>query len=328
MTWAVKESAIPAQVLPAVAFGKGVPLRMYEDNDACSSVVKSGYSPKLRHLVRTKRTSIGMLSEVLLPHEIGTAEILRIDSANQKADALTKPLNGDKFQVALDMLNIRAPNSDNNDSTKCLLGLEQFEDAIPPSTARGSKDLMTDEGSTTPPPMESDDLESEEVDATFDRTLNDASSFAHQVHHLPKNPLCRQCAMFKTKASPARVRKISLSEQALITEAFQGLQLDHKYMFGQSTPFLTVRDIFTGWIYAYPVADKSKPRGRKGVKTHHRSEIIIQDFVLAANTFNLAHFAITPERPQQSGLVERSNALASEPTEIYLQESALHERFF
>eukprot|EP00971_Amphidinium_carterae_P181525 3601302-Amphidinium_carterae.6 len=41
-TSAVKESAIPAQVLLAVAFGKGVPLRMYEDNDACSSVVKSG----------------------------------------------------------------------------------------------------------------------------------------------------------------------------------------------------------------------------------------------------------------------------------------------
>eukprot|EP00971_Amphidinium_carterae_P152196 3016729-Amphidinium_carterae.1 len=66
MTSAVKESAIPAQVLLAVALGKGVPLRMYEDNDACSSVVKSGYSPKLRHLVRTQRTSIGMLSEVLL----------------------------------------------------------------------------------------------------------------------------------------------------------------------------------------------------------------------------------------------------------------------
>eukprot|EP00971_Amphidinium_carterae_P192330 3816348-Amphidinium_carterae.2 len=78
MTSAVKESAIPAQLLLAVALGRGVPLRMYEDNDACSSVVKS---------------------EVLLPHEIGNAEILRIDSANQKADALTKPLIGDNFQA-------------------------------------------------------------------------------------------------------------------------------------------------------------------------------------------------------------------------------------
>eukprot|EP00971_Amphidinium_carterae_P096964 1919553-Amphidinium_carterae.1 len=120
------------------------------------------------------------------------------------------------------MMNIRAPDSDDNDSTKCLLGLERFEDAIPPSTARGSDDPMPIEGPTTPPPpLESDDLESEEVDATFDHTLNDASSFAHQVHHLPKNPLCRHCVMFKTKVSPARIRKISLSEQASITEAFQ-----------------------------------------------------------------------------------------------------------
>eukprot|EP00971_Amphidinium_carterae_P139138 2757445-Amphidinium_carterae.2 len=80
-----------------------------------------------------------MLSEVLLPHEIGTAEILCIDSANQKADALTKPLIGDKFQAALDMMNIRAPNED---ADKCLPGLEWFEDAIPPSTARGSEDPM------------------------------------------------------------------------------------------------------------------------------------------------------------------------------------------
>eukprot|EP00971_Amphidinium_carterae_P175894 3486779-Amphidinium_carterae.1 len=74
-----------------------------------------------------------MLSEVLLPHEIGTAEILRIDSANQKADALTKPLIGDKFQTALEMMNIRNPNAE---SAKCLPGLERFEDATPPSTAR------------------------------------------------------------------------------------------------------------------------------------------------------------------------------------------------
>eukprot|EP00971_Amphidinium_carterae_P295904 5876766-Amphidinium_carterae.1 len=155
MTSAVKESAIPAQVLLAVAF------------------------------------SIGMLSEALLPHEIGTAEILPIDSANRKADALTKSLIGDKFQAALDMMNIRAPN---DDSTKCLPVLNgvrmQFH------------------------------LQRQEV-LKIRCQRKDASSFPHQVHHLPKNPLCRHCVLFKTKASPARVRKISLSEQASITEAFQ-----------------------------------------------------------------------------------------------------------
>eukprot|EP00971_Amphidinium_carterae_P349322 6490962-Amphidinium_carterae.1 len=227
------------------------------------------------------------------------------------------------------MMNIRAPNNDDNDSTKCLPGLERFEDAIPPSTARGSKDLIADEGTTPPlPPMESDDLESEEVDATFTRTLNDASSFAHQVHHLPKNPFCRHGVVFKTKASPARVRKISLSEQASITEAFQGLQFDHKYRFGRSTPFHTVRDVFTGWIYAYPVADKSKLEVERvlrhiiGARSSYK--ILVSDSapeLLAENNLNFAHCALTAERPQQSGHVERSNALISEPAGIDLQQS-------
>eukprot|EP00971_Amphidinium_carterae_P349535 6491065-Amphidinium_carterae.2 len=205
------------------------------------------------------------------------------------------------------MMNIRAPNSGDKNSTTCLLGLERFEDAIPPSTARGSRDMMPDECTTTPaPPMESDDLESEEIDATLDRTLNDASSFAHQVHHLPNNPLCRHCVMFKTKASPARVRKISLSEQASITEAFQVNTLPYSQ----------------GWIYAYPVVDKSKPKVERllrhiiGARSSYK--MLVSDSapeLLAANTFNLAHFALTPERPQQT--------LVSELAGIYLQQSGL-----
>eukprot|EP00971_Amphidinium_carterae_P256184 5086584-Amphidinium_carterae.1 len=229
------------------------------------------------------------------------------------------------------MMNIRTPN---DDSTKCLPGLERFEDAIPPSTARGSEDPTLDED-TIPPPMENDGFESEDVDTTFDHTLKDAASFAHQVHHLPKNPLCRHCVTFKTKASPARVKKISLSEQVSITEAFQGLQLDHKYMFGQSTPFLTVRDVFTGWIYAYPVADRSKHEVERvlrhiiGARSSYKT--LVSDSapeLLASNTFNLAHFALTPGRPQQSGHVDRSNALVSELAGIYLQQSGLPKKIF
>eukprot|EP00971_Amphidinium_carterae_P066107 1309548-Amphidinium_carterae.1 len=141
--------------------------------------------------------------------------------------------------------------------------------------------------------------------------------------------------MFKTKASLARVRKISLSEQASITEAFQGLQLDHKYMFGQSTPFLTVTDVFTGWIYAYPVADNTKPEVERvlrhiiGARSSYK--ILVSDSapeLLAANTFSLAHFALTPERPQQSGHVERSNAFVSKLARIYLQQSGLPKKIF
>eukprot|EP00971_Amphidinium_carterae_P011209 220770-Amphidinium_carterae.1 len=74
------------------------------------------------------------------------------------------------------MMNIRT-HSDASD--KCLPGLERFEDAIPPSTARGSDDPRPDDG-YIPPPVESDGFESEDVDTAFDHTLKDASSFAHQ----------------------------------------------------------------------------------------------------------------------------------------------------
>eukprot|EP00971_Amphidinium_carterae_P310006 6160361-Amphidinium_carterae.1 len=82
-------------------------------------------------------------------------------------------------------------------------------------------------------------------------------------------------------------------------------------MFGQSTPFLTVRDVFTGWLYAYPVKDKSTLEVERvlrhilGARTSYK--ILVSDSapeLLAANTFNMAHFALTPERPQQSGHVE------------------------
>eukprot|EP00971_Amphidinium_carterae_P149300 2960142-Amphidinium_carterae.1 len=101
------------------------------------------------------------------------------------------------------------------------------------------------------------------------------------------------------------------------------------------TPFLTVRDVFIGWIYSYPVVDKSKPEVERvlrhiiGAKLSYK--ILVSDFaaeLLAANTFNLAHFALTPERPQQSGHVERSNARVSELAGIYLHQSGLPKKIF
>eukprot|EP00971_Amphidinium_carterae_P022190 437789-Amphidinium_carterae.1 len=159
--------------------------------------------------------------------------------------------------------------------------------------------------------------------------------------HLPiKSITCRRircvgivlCSRLRHRP---QVRKISLSEQASITEAFQGLQLDRKYMFGPSTPFLTVRDIFTGWIYVYPVVDKSKLELERvlwhiiGAKLSYK--ILASDSapeLLAASTFNLAHFALTPVRPQQSGHVERSDALVSELVRIYPHQSGLPKKIF
>eukprot|EP00971_Amphidinium_carterae_P192331 3816348-Amphidinium_carterae.3 len=106
-------------------------------------------------------------------------------------------------------------------------------------------------------------------------------------------------------------------------------------MFGQSTPFLTVRDVFTGWIYAHPVVAKSRPEVERvlrhiiGAKLSYKN--LVSDSapeLLAANPFNLAHFALTPERPQQSRHLERSNALVCELAGIYLHQSGLPKKIF
>eukprot|EP00971_Amphidinium_carterae_P268236 5321808-Amphidinium_carterae.1 len=119
--------------------------------------------------------------------------------------------------------------------------------------------------------------------------------------------------MHKVRASPARSRKISLAEQASIDAPFQGLQIDHKFI-DQHSPYLTVKDIYSGWLYAYPVMDKSSGeveavlRHVIGARGSYR--IVVSDSapepVSAAAAVGLAHFPLTPERPQQNGHVERA----------------------
>eukprot|EP00971_Amphidinium_carterae_P282441 5607171-Amphidinium_carterae.1 len=114
--------------------------------------------------------------------------------------------------------------------------------------------------------------------------------------------------MHKVRASPARTRKISLAEQASIDAPFQGLQIDHKFMYDQHSSYLTVRDVYSGWLYAYPVMDKSSGeveavlRHVIGARGSYR--IVVSDsapeLVSATATVGLAHFSLTPERPQQN----------------------------
>eukprot|EP00971_Amphidinium_carterae_P259648 5152115-Amphidinium_carterae.1 len=75
-----------------------------------------------------------MLSEILEPNEVGSAEIVRVESSMQKADALTKPLVGEKFDAALKMMNVCSPPT----CVAAVPGLESFEDAVPPAASGGA----------------------------------------------------------------------------------------------------------------------------------------------------------------------------------------------
>ena len=56
--------AIPASILWSLILGRDIKTRIYEDNQAAITVVKKGYSKKLRHISRTHKVNLGSLKEV------------------------------------------------------------------------------------------------------------------------------------------------------------------------------------------------------------------------------------------------------------------------
>ena len=63
MAIALKFEALPLLGLFSGALGRKVTLECREDNTQCISAVKTGYSAALRHLPRTERISMGVVSE-------------------------------------------------------------------------------------------------------------------------------------------------------------------------------------------------------------------------------------------------------------------------
>ena len=65
MATALKSEALPLLGLFGEALGRTVTLECREDNTQCISAAKSGYSAALRHLPRTERIAVGVVSETL-----------------------------------------------------------------------------------------------------------------------------------------------------------------------------------------------------------------------------------------------------------------------
>ncbi len=80
----------------------------HEDNSAAIQCIASGYSPALRHLNRTARVSLGFLHEVYHDGELADQSKLVHCATNlMKADFLTKPLNRQSFEAALDLIRVK-----------------------------------------------------------------------------------------------------------------------------------------------------------------------------------------------------------------------------
>ena len=76
---------------------------IFEDNQATITVVKKGYSKKLRHLTRTHKVNISSLNEACTSDNTVLAYI---DTKKQAADIFTKALAPALWSNALIMLAI------------------------------------------------------------------------------------------------------------------------------------------------------------------------------------------------------------------------------
>ena len=70
-------------------FGHEVPMSIMEDNLSTILIARKGYSPKLRHVLRTHKINLGSLRELF---DSKTADIAHCPTQYQAADVFTKEL--------------------------------------------------------------------------------------------------------------------------------------------------------------------------------------------------------------------------------------------
>ena len=79
-------------------------LKVFEDNEGTIAVVERGYSPALRHLVKTHKVSVDLLHRCF--YELDLGEIEHIPTGLQAADIFTKAVSVAGWGAALEMLHI------------------------------------------------------------------------------------------------------------------------------------------------------------------------------------------------------------------------------
>ena len=106
----VKMEGLAIQSFWSLVLGRPVVFRCLEDNTTCIGAVEKGYSPAMRYLPRTQRTSLGFLHEVFCEmdsSEVGPAILQYASSKKHKGDFFTKDsLSAEEFQNALISLRI------------------------------------------------------------------------------------------------------------------------------------------------------------------------------------------------------------------------------
>lgn len=110
MTYCLKHDAIPIQTLLETITGRGVELQVMQDNNPVIMACRKGYSPHLRHMPRTHRTSIGFLKDLIDPDEpeegTGAVRIVRASTTDHKGNCLTKALTVAPYKLEMSRIGV------------------------------------------------------------------------------------------------------------------------------------------------------------------------------------------------------------------------------
>ena len=101
---ALRLEAIPIQQLWESYLGRPVRMVLYEDNQGTIDVINKGYSPQLRHLLKTQKCCIDLVHSIV--HQLKIAEVEKIGTEKQAADIFTKALGGPAWANALQLLHM------------------------------------------------------------------------------------------------------------------------------------------------------------------------------------------------------------------------------
>ena len=105
--------AIPTLDLWDILLGRPMRCRIWEDNQATIRVVEKGYSPKLRHILRTHKVNLSSIKEVL---DLPEFEISYCKTDDMRADIFTKALVPAKWDNAIALLKMRLIPADTADA--------------------------------------------------------------------------------------------------------------------------------------------------------------------------------------------------------------------
>ena len=119
----LRENLIPLMELWSIMLDRDVNGVIHEDNMSTIEVIKTGYSPKLRHIAKHHRISLGLTHELCQHDDI---DVRHCDTALQKGDMLTKGLARPKHDPACKLVGLYPYLIDVSGAMCLVIDMEDF----------------------------------------------------------------------------------------------------------------------------------------------------------------------------------------------------------